>query len=137
MAVEQDVAAAEAPQSPCAHAPVAMAAFAGMPIHPTSSRSANFQALQNVSGLSCIDRKPRGKRKGTAKSPAAEGAAKQLARTPSRRIGVLTDEELHARSALELQHVCIERNLEFRSVYMTSHLVEICCRDSAAAAVFR
>ena len=43
-------------------------------------------------------RKPRGKRKGQAKSPAAGSSEKKLVRTPSKRIGVLTDEELAARS---------------------------------------
>ena len=59
-------------------------------------------------------RKPRGKRKGHAKSPAAGSAEKKLVRTPSKRIGVLTDEELATRSPccdarchnVPMAHVC-------------------------------
>ena len=68
-------------------------------------------------------RKLRGKRKGQAKSPAAGSSEKKLVRTPSKRIGVLTDEELTARSPccdarchnVPMAHVCATELYELAS----------------------
>lgn len=94
---EQDVAAVEAAQSPCAdvawHKPPVQLCR-GMPYH---SNTAGFsQCMKHPSSLS--NRKPR-KRKRAADSPAAEAAGEKLARTPSKRIGVLSDDEIQARLA--------------------------------------
>lgn len=64
-------------------------------IRPACWGRAVSKCVHIVAGCS----KPRGKRKGQAKSSAAGSSEKKLARTPSKRIGVLTDEELAARSS--------------------------------------
>ncbi len=53
-------------------------------------------SLQDDKKCMCC-RKGRGKRKAAPKSPAPKSPAKALSRTPSKRIGVLTPEELEAR----------------------------------------